>query len=175
MQDCLSNGIISRHGRYRFNITYLSVTVTSSAVRDSTLPRRGQIELDSANTPSRRPSNTRRTTGRKGTSVLGLSGYVEPEEFKRIPGIYVLGTGIRLRRMIDEEYMHRTRIDITFSKPMSVTLEERCPDLRLCATAPGVPTTPTYARLPDLLNSNSSGFASGIRDRGSRRRQSHPT
>ena len=58
-----------------------------------------------------------------GAAALGLSGHVEPGEFRRVLQGYVPGTDIRLGRLRDGEYEHRPGIDITLSAPKSVSLE----------------------------------------------------
>ena len=58
-----------------------------------------------------------------GARALGLSGHVEPGEFKRVLQGYVPGTDIRLGRVRDGEHEHRPGVDITLSAPKSVSLE----------------------------------------------------
>ena len=58
-----------------------------------------------------------------GAAALGLSGHVEPGEFRRILQGYVPGTDIRLGRLRDGEHEHRPGVDITLSAPKSVSLE----------------------------------------------------
>ena len=58
-----------------------------------------------------------------GAAALGLSGHVEPGEFRRVLQGHVPGTGIRLGRLRDGEHEHRPGVDITLSAPKSVSLE----------------------------------------------------
>ena len=58
-----------------------------------------------------------------GAAALGLSGHVEPGEFRRVLQGYVPGTDIRLGRRRDGEHEHRPGVDITLSAPKSVSLE----------------------------------------------------
>ena len=58
-----------------------------------------------------------------GASALGLSGHVEPGEFRRVLQGYVPGTDIRLGRLRDGEHEHHPGLDITLSAPKSVSLE----------------------------------------------------
>ncbi len=58
-----------------------------------------------------------------GAAALGLTGHVEPGEFRRVLQGYVPGTNIRLGRLRDGEHEHRPGADITFSAPKSVSLE----------------------------------------------------
>ncbi len=58
-----------------------------------------------------------------GAAALGLSGHVEPGEFRRVLQGYVPGTDIRLGRLRDREHEHRPGLDITLSAPKSVSLE----------------------------------------------------
>ena len=58
-----------------------------------------------------------------GAAALGLSGHVEPGEFRRVLQGHVPGTGIRLGRRRDGEHEHRPGVDITLSAPKSVSLE----------------------------------------------------
>ena len=58
-----------------------------------------------------------------GARALGLSGHVEPGEFKRVLQGFVPGTDIRLGRVRDGEHEHRPGVDITLSAPKSVSLE----------------------------------------------------
>ena len=58
-----------------------------------------------------------------GAAALGLSGHVEPGEFRRVLQGWVPGTDIRLGRLRDGEHEHRPGLDITLSAPKSVSLE----------------------------------------------------
>ena len=58
-----------------------------------------------------------------GAEALGLSGHVEPGEFRRVLQGYVPDTDIRLGRLRDGEHEHRPGVDITLSAPKSVSLE----------------------------------------------------
>ena len=58
-----------------------------------------------------------------GAAALGLSGHVEPGEFRRVLQGHVPGTDIRLGRLRDGEHEHRPGVDITLSAPKSVSLE----------------------------------------------------
>ncbi len=58
-----------------------------------------------------------------GAAALGLTGHVEPGEFRRVLQGYVPGTDIRLGRLRDGEHEHRPGLDITLSAPKSVSLE----------------------------------------------------
>ena len=58
-----------------------------------------------------------------GAAALGLTGHVEPGEFRRVLQGYVPGTDIRLGRLRDGEHEHRPGVDITLSAPKSVSLE----------------------------------------------------
>ena len=58
-----------------------------------------------------------------GAAALGLSGHVEPGEFRRVLQGYVPGTDIRLGRRRDGAHEHRPGVDITLSAPKSVSLE----------------------------------------------------
>ncbi len=58
-----------------------------------------------------------------GAEALGLTGHVEPGEFRRVLQGYVPGTDIRLGRLRDGEHEHRPGVDITLSAPKSVSLE----------------------------------------------------
>ncbi len=58
-----------------------------------------------------------------GAAALGLSGHVEPGEFRRVLQGYVPGTDIRLGRLRDGAHEHRPGVDITLSAPKSVSLE----------------------------------------------------
>ena len=58
-----------------------------------------------------------------GARALGLTGHVEPGEFRRVLQGYVPGTDIRLGRLRDGEHEHRPGVDITLSAPKSVSLE----------------------------------------------------
>ena len=58
-----------------------------------------------------------------GAAALGLSGHVEPGEFRRVLQGHVPGTDIRLGRLRDGEHEHRPGVDITLSAPKSVLLE----------------------------------------------------
>ena len=58
-----------------------------------------------------------------GAAALGLSGHVEPGEFRRVLQGYVPGTEIRLGRLRDGKHEHRPGLDITLSAPKSVSLE----------------------------------------------------
>ncbi len=58
-----------------------------------------------------------------GASALGLTGHVEPGEFRRVLQGYVPATDIRLGRLRDGAHEHRPGVDITLSAPKSVSLE----------------------------------------------------
>ena len=58
-----------------------------------------------------------------GAAALGLTGHVEPGEFRRVLQGWVPGTDIRLGRLRDGEHEHRPGLDITLSAPKSVSLE----------------------------------------------------
>ena len=58
-----------------------------------------------------------------GAAALGLSGHVEPGEFRRVLQGHVPGTDIRLGRLRDGAHEHRPGVDITLSAPKSVSLE----------------------------------------------------
>ena len=58
-----------------------------------------------------------------GAAALGLTGHVEPGEFRRVLQGYVPGADIRLGRLRDGEHEHRPGVDITLSAPKSVSLE----------------------------------------------------
>ena len=58
-----------------------------------------------------------------GAAALGLTGHVEPGEFRRVLQGYVPGTDIRLGRLRDGAHEHRPGVDITLSAPKSVSLE----------------------------------------------------
>ena len=58
-----------------------------------------------------------------GAAALGLTGHVEPGEFRRVLQGYVPETDIRLGRLRDGEHEHRPGVDITLSAPKSVSLE----------------------------------------------------
>ena len=58
-----------------------------------------------------------------GAAALGLTGHVEPGEFRRVLQGHVPGTDIRLGRLRDGEHEHRPGVDITLSAPKSVSLE----------------------------------------------------
>ena len=58
-----------------------------------------------------------------GAAALGLTGHVEPGEFRWVLQGYVPGTDIRLGRLRDGEHEHRPGVDITLSAPKSVSLE----------------------------------------------------
>ena len=59
----------------------------------------------------------------RGAAALGLTGHVEPGEFRRVLQGYVPGTDIRLGRLRDGAHEHRPGVDITLSAPKSVSLE----------------------------------------------------
>ncbi len=58
-----------------------------------------------------------------GATALGLTGHVEPGEFRRVLQGYVPETDIRLGRLRDGEHEHRPGVDTTLSAPKSVSLE----------------------------------------------------
>ncbi len=58
-----------------------------------------------------------------GAAALGLTGHVEPGDFRRVLQGYVPGTDIRLGRLRDGAHEHRPGVDITLSAPKSVSLE----------------------------------------------------
>ena len=58
-----------------------------------------------------------------GAAALGLTGHVEPGEFRRVLQGHVPGADIRLGRLRDGEHEHRPGVDITLSAPKSVSLE----------------------------------------------------
>ena len=55
-----------------------------------------------------------------GAAALGLTGHVEPGEFRRVLQGHVPGADIRLGRLRDGEHEHRPGVDITLSAPKSV-------------------------------------------------------
>ena len=62
-----------------------------------------------------------------GAGVLGLTGHVEPDAFRRVLQGYVPGTDVRLGRVRDGAHEHRAGVDITLSAPKSVSLEALVP------------------------------------------------
>ena len=62
-----------------------------------------------------------------GAGVLGLTGHVEPEAFRRVLQGHVPGTELRLGRIRDGAHEHRAGVDITLSAPKSVSLEALVP------------------------------------------------
>ena len=59
----------------------------------------------------------------QGTVQLGLSGHVDPAQFRSVLEGYVPETDVRLGRIRDGEHEHRPGVDLTLSAPKSVSLE----------------------------------------------------
>ncbi len=59
----------------------------------------------------------------QGAVQLGLSGPVDPAQFRSVLEGYVPQTDIRLGRIRDGEHEHRPGVDVTLSAPKSVSLE----------------------------------------------------
>ncbi len=59
----------------------------------------------------------------QGAVQLGLSGHIDPAQFRSALEGYVPGTDVRLGRIRDGEHEHRAGVDLTLSAPKSVSLE----------------------------------------------------